>query len=181
MPINDDFLREVETPRGYLDQATWELIQASIPVPCVDIFPVLRDTAGKITHLGLIKRVAPFLGGYAWCHVGGRMFLNETVAEALNRHSVETLGVDISGQLDPSPQPDWVQEYPRDLPKVSGHGYDPRKHAISLSFVVDYPEDVLNVVGGEGLEFEWFPVNLDGTLVVENSWPGSMETFAHLK
>lgn len=154
--FSNDSLREVQTPDGYLDQKTWELIQASIPVPCVDIYPVIRDSEGKITHLGMIERVAPFQGGRSWCHVGGRIFLNETVAEALNRHSVETLGVDISEKLGDTPQPGWVEEYLRVLPSVDGHGYDPRKHAISLSFAIDYPEDTLNVVGGEGLKFQWF-------------------------
>ncbi len=163
---------------GMLDLTTWELVQRSIPVPCVDIFPIRRAPDRSISHLGLIRRVAPFAGSYAWCHVGGRMMLGEDIAQALERHSVETLGQSIRDRIGADAQPDWVMEYKRSEPTRPQDGWDPRKHAISLMFAIEYPEDTFAVVGGEGVEFRWFARDELDTI---QTWPGSLAGFRRLR
>jgi hypothetical protein len=66
----------------------WATIRGSVPILCVDLYPVRRAPSGTIDGIGLIERAAPFTGGKVWCHVGGRVNLDDSVADAMNRHSV---------------------------------------------------------------------------------------------
>ena len=117
----------------FLPADTYRLIEQSMPIACVD-FVVVRESRG-CRELGLIRRASPH--GEVWCHLGGRIQRGETIADAIRRHSRETIGIE--PPLPLNPQPGYVYEwFPPDLAPRDGtiSGDDPRKHAVGLSFVV---------------------------------------------
>jgi len=158
----------------WLPDELWTTIQDSVPIVCVDIVPVRRDEHGTVTDVGFIRRLSPFDRRMVWCHVGGRVQLTETLADALRRHLVETLGPAADVDLGADPQPDYVMQYLRDEGPRAGlqAGWDPRKQAVGLTYVVDVPAEVAAVAGGEGTEFRWFSTELLGALT--DTWPGSL-------
>ena len=171
-PINPDAPQPV-----WLPAELWDTIQDSVPIVCVDVAPVLRDDAGEVTHVGFIQRTAPFSEDLVWCHIGGRVNLGESLAGALRRHLLETLGEAAVVDLGPDPQPAHVMQYFRNAPDPdSAHGWDPRKHAVGLTYVATIPAHaaalVAAVAGGEGASFAWFPVA--DLPPAEVTWPGSL-------
>lgn len=143
-------------------------IERSMPMACVDFVEV--TDAG----VGLILRDSPF--GQVWCHLGGRILRGETIADALRRHAHDTLRVELT--LPADPQPGYVyQWFPDDIrPNDDGvdHGHDPRKHAIGLSFIVDFigaaaPQN-------EALDYQHFAVDA----LPEPLWPGTAELLRRL-
>ena len=159
----------------------WATIQASIPIVCVDAVLARRTLDGTVTQVGLIRRFDATGKATTWCHIGGRMQLGESIAEALDRHVTETVGLDITKQLGPDPQPDYVQQYfpaPDAHPELPGAGVDARKHAVALSFLVTVEEEVAAVAGSEGLEFAWF--NTEQLAALTDVWPGSMSMITRL-
>ena len=162
---------------GWLPAGLWESIQDSVPIVCVDIAPVLRDDTGTVSHVGFIQRTAPFTDALVWCHVGGRVNLGESLAAALRRHLTETLGPAAAVELGSDPQPAHVMQYFRTQPdSTEPHGWDPRKHAVGLMYLVTIPAEtarhVSAVAGGEGCTFAWFPIL--ALPAAEDTWPGSL-------
>ena len=155
----------------FLPADTYRLIEQSMPIACVD-FVVVRESRG-CRELGLIRRASPH--GEVWCHLGGRIQRGETIADAIRRHSRETIGIE--PPLPLNPQPGYVYEwFPPDLAPRDGtiSGDDPRKHAVGLSFVVAVdgeaqPRD-------EALEFAYFVPDA----LPPNLWPGCRELFGRL-
>jgi ADP-ribose pyrophosphatase YjhB (NUDIX family) len=138
-----------ETP-GFLEAEVWENIQQQVPIVCVDVV-VMSNGA---TRYGLISRETAD-EGRKLCLTGGRIYRNETVAEAISRQLLTTLGGAISFELDDEPQPLYVAQYFPDL--RDGHGWDSRKHAVALTFVVDIAGPVEPM--GEACDFIWFPID----------------------
>ena len=149
----------------YLPADDYALVERSVPLVCVDFILVRRTPSGR--QIGLILRESPY--GEVWCHLGGRIGRGESIAQALQRHSDDTLGVRLD--LGPDPQPDHVYQWfpeddtPSDAAKFD-HGVDSRKHAIGLSFA-------LATVGeptprNEAIAFDWF--DLDA--LPQPLWPG---------
>lgn len=137
---------------GWLSESDWKTAQASLPITCVDVLP-LRDVAGQ-TELGLILREVP-PSGRAWCLVGGRLRRDEPLSGAVHRELQECLGDAITPVLPAPEQPSFVAQYmtsPR-----PGYGYDPRQHAVSLTFAVRISGWV--EPRGEALEFRWLPIS----------------------
>ncbi|WP_448455258.1 DUF4916 domain-containing protein [Mycolicibacterium phlei] len=135
-----------------------------MPILCVDFVPV-HDVGGGL-EVGLILRESPF--GRVWCHLGGRVQHGETISDAIRRHAHETLSVVIDP--GPDPQPLLVyQWFPDELQPRNGlvTGLDPRKHAISLSFVVDLGSGIADP-RNEALDFAFFPVEA----LPQPLWPG---------
>lgn len=132
---------------GFLPADEWERIQRQVPIVCVDAVVmaesrsryalILRDTADE---------------GQRLCLTGGRVYRNETIAEAISRQLFTTLGTDIRFQLDDEPQPYYVAQYFPE--RRNGHGWDSRKHAVALTFVVDVAGQVTPM--GEALDVTWF-------------------------
>lgn len=137
----------------FLPADTYALVEASVPIACVDFVPY-RDTARGEREIGLILRESPF--GQVWCHLGGRIGRGETIRGALLRHADDTLGVSLD--LPDDPQPDYVYQWfpPENRPMDAGeltYGDDPRKHAIGLSYVHASGDPAPQ---NEALEFAWF-------------------------
>jgi ADP-ribose pyrophosphatase YjhB (NUDIX family) len=84
--------------------------------------------------------------------VGGGVHAGETLSEAIERHVRTTLGDDVHHDAIETAQPGAVGEY---LPVMrEGYGFDPSKHAIAVSYIVELsgrvePRD-------EALDFSWF-------------------------
>ncbi len=156
---------------SFLPDDLYATIERSIPVACVDFVPVRRSGTGL--EVGLILRRSPF--GRVWCHLGGRIRYGETVRQAIVRHSVDTIGV--IPIVAPDPQPDFVYQWfpppvaPRD---GTGHGNDPRKHAIGLSFLVEI--DAEPDPGNEALDFRF----ADPLRLPDPMWPGSAQLIGEL-
>lgn len=145
----------------------YETIEKSMPLTCVD-FVEMTDAG-----VGLILRDSPF--GQVWCHLGGRILRGERIADGLRGHARETLAVEVD--LPADPQPGYVcQWFPDDIRPDDGvdHGHDPRKHAIALSFVVEFhgtPEPQ-----NEALDYRHFAVDA----LPEPLWPGTAELLRKL-
>lgn len=137
------------TDRGdgrLIPKAEYDLIQARVPILCVDLLPVNAASDA----IGLIRRETPG-EGEGWCLVGGAVVRNEPLLEAIDRHVHSTLGDRFDFRLA-SQEPLAVIEYFTE-PSL-GEFHDPRKHAVALSYVAicqGEPEPV-----GEALEFRWF-------------------------
>lgn len=146
-------------------------IEQSIPIACVDFVPTREGRHGQ--EVGLILRDSPF--GRVWCHLGGRILRGETIRQAILRHAEDTLAVGVA--LPQNPQPDYVyQWFPPDIAPHDGtvHGDDPRKHAIGLSYLVEF--DGAPRPREEALDFSYFPPSeLPAPL-----WPGSEELLREL-
>jgi len=158
----------VKNHTDHLPHELYSIIEASVPIICVDIVPVILDEDGEVDSVGLILRKSPF--GPVWCHLGGRVRYGETVADAIDRHVRETLS-DTSAVIDDDPQPDYVYQWFPDAVAPRGDlpfGTDPRKHAVALSFALELDGDPLPTEKGEALEFEYFPVEK----LPRPLWPG---------
>lgn len=134
---------------GFLPASLWADIQQHVPIVCVDVLPMRNDR----TEYGLILRETAD-EGQKLCLVGGRILRNETVAEAVSRQLLTTLGPDISFDPGDDPQPAYVAQYfPEPRPD---HSWDSRKHAVALTFVIDIAGSI--TPREEALDFVWRPV-----------------------
>ncbi len=123
-----------------------------MPIACADCVPVRLASDGQtIEQIGLIHRDTPHQGK-RWCMVGGRMYRNESVADAIARQLRETLGPDVLFEIDFDRQPDFVAQY--FTQKRSEGLLDPRQHALTMAFVV--PIRGVVVAMGEADLFQWF-------------------------
>ncbi len=132
-----------------LPAADYELVRASVPILCVDVLLSPNDNPRQVA---LIRR-ATYAGGEGWCLVGGRVLRNEHLPAAVERHVAATLGpavrvdrstLELGAVIEYFTEPDL------------GDFYDPRKHAVALTYAAScecagQPEAL-----GEALEFGWF-------------------------
>jgi ADP-ribose pyrophosphatase YjhB (NUDIX family) len=137
---------------NWLDASEWKWVQDTMPIACCDVVPVQVGDDGKaVERIGLIYRATPHQG-MRWCMVGGRMWRNESLVEAIGRQLRETLGPLVRFALEPDRQPDFIAQYftfnrPNYL-------LDPRQHAITSSFVVPINGEITAM--GEAESFQWF-------------------------
>jgi len=136
---------------NWLEAEDWKWVQDTVPVVCVDAAPLRVDAAGEIQRIGLIFRETPHQGR-KWCMVGGRVFRNESLAEAMGRHLRETLGDALRFQIRPDEQPLYVSQYFTHQREVGT--LDPRQHAVAMNYCVAVEGDVS--AAGEALDFGWF-------------------------
>jgi ADP-ribose pyrophosphatase YjhB (NUDIX family) len=153
---------------GWLSDEDYDRVQRSVPIACVDFVPVRRDAGGAVVQIGLIRRHTPFDGKTMWCHLGGRVNRDETIAEALRRHGQVitggTLHFDVGNR--PLAVMEWFAE-----PHVTAvlQGSDPRKHSIGLCYVAEAVGEFEARPGSEALAFDWFrPDDVAGL----QTWPG---------
>lgn len=133
----------------WLPEDEWVRLQAVIPIAVVDVVPIAPDDVPL--RVGLIRRQTPHQGE-RWNLVGGRIRRGETVSEALRRQVAETLGGRASVDVADDIQPHYVAQYaPEIRPPFS---YDPRKHAIGLTFALRIDGEI--APRGEAVGFEWF-------------------------
>jgi 8-oxo-dGTP pyrophosphatase MutT (NUDIX family) len=104
-------------------------------------------------EIGLIYRETPHQGR-RWCLIGGRLRLNETFRAAVVREVNEALGTTVRCVVDVPVQPLFVAEYLSR--RVKGALFDPRQHAIGLTFDVQLRG--IAKPRGEALDFQWFNI-----------------------
>jgi ADP-ribose pyrophosphatase YjhB (NUDIX family) len=66
---------------SWIPQAQYEMIQAAVPVLCVD---VVLHPAGFPRQAGLIRRAGA--ARETWCMIGGRVLRDEPLPDAVSRH-----------------------------------------------------------------------------------------------
>lgn len=142
---------DTETQNAWLSPEEIELVRAQVPIIYVDAVPVRVDSAGNVTQVGLLLRVAAD-GSISRMVVSGRVLFGERVRDALVRHLEKDLGKFALPQIPAAPAPFTVVEYFPDRAR-SGF-YDPRQHAISLAFVV--PVDGECEPTQQALDLAWF-------------------------
>ncbi|WP_185973229.1 DUF4916 domain-containing protein [Aeromicrobium piscarium] len=136
-----------------MSAADWRWAQDHLPILCVDVLPIATIDGQR--HIGLIEREHPE-GTMVWCHLGGRVWRGETIAEAIRRHLNETLsGAEVHVPDEPQPQL-VMQWFPERRDGLTHSGVDPRKHAVALCFVLPVAPAACVSDGGEGLKFRWF-------------------------
>jgi ADP-ribose pyrophosphatase YjhB (NUDIX family) len=136
-----------------LPEKDWKLVCESVPILCVD---VLLSPIADPRQVALIRRATYEGASDGWCLVGGRVLRNEHLPAAVERHVAATLGPAV--RVDPSTlQLGTVIEYftQRDL----GDFYDPRKHAVALTYTASCECAGEPTPQGEALEFRWFKID----------------------
>lgn len=168
-------MRHVNDPhRLQLPLDEWNLAKASVPIACTDIV-VTREAYGLVTEVALIRRRYRD-GNLRWCHLGGRVGLDEQLTAAALRHVETTIDIpakDLDSLRSGFPSvPVTYFEFMRfeDLGS-SETGLDPDKHAISWCYRLPWiwDSDPRPVEGGEAEEVKWFPV----AQLPDDVWPGT--------
>lgn len=142
---------QIDTKTGWLSPDLLANVRASVPMVYVDAVPVRVNTLGRVTHIGLLLRVAAD-GTVSRMVVSGRVLFGERIRDALVRHLEKDLGPMALPRIPPNPAPFTVVEYFPD-PDQSGF-HDPRHHAVSLAYVV--PVDGDCIPSQEALDLAWF-------------------------
>lgn len=120
-----------------------------VPIVCVDLLPWREEN--NVVKLGLIRRLTP-TGGSGYALVGGRVRRGEELGDAIRRHLADSLGTSIDYQPPEVEQPATIGQYfPQ---RRRGYPWDPRKHAVALSYTVEVSG--IPKPRGEALGFEWF-------------------------
>lgn len=136
----------------WLSDADWAMVRGLVPIACVDVLVWSGETA--VERVGLIFRDTP-MGKPGWCVVGGRLMLEEMLAEAIGRQLRETLGDEVRFGLEAEPTPIYVAQY---FPRRRDAGLiDPRQHAVGMVFAVKVEGEIR--ARGEAKDFRWFDVN----------------------
>lgn len=142
---------------AWLSEKEWAWAQESLPIVCVDAMPVSFHESEL--RIGLILRETP-QQGQRWCLVGGRLRMDESLSNALNREWQSAFGEQLSPTAVSKP---YIVEYQRSY--SPGHPWDPRKHAVSATYSV-LTRKTLTPHGTEALDFRWFAIDeLDDRVV----------------
>jgi hypothetical protein len=135
--------------RGRLPRLAYAFVTKLVPIACVDVLPYRVGPSG--VEVGLVQRLDAN-GRLVWNLVGGGIYRRESIAEAAARHIRTTLGEDVTWDNSDLDEPDGLGEY---FPvPVAGAGFDPRKHAIALTYAIPLSGEA--VARGEALDFRWF-------------------------
>lgn len=145
-------------PGVWLAPDEWQRVQRSIPVLGVDVLPVRWTTHPRrsVAALGLILRDSP--QGRGWCLCGGRVLYGESLHEAIARQIRDTFGAAARFETHSGAQPLYVAQYAPAAREVRGFdAFDPRQHAIGLTFAVTLTGAL--TPRGEAHDFNWFPAD----------------------
>lgn len=121
----------------YLPDEQYRLVTSSVPIVCVDIIPV-RQTGDSSWEIGVIERAT---GSQAskLAVLGGRIHHSETISEAIARHLQDDLSVYSFSFLgtNSTSRPFIVQQYAHAASAEKPTGFDPTKHAIALTYLIE--------------------------------------------
>lgn len=132
--------------KSFLSNRVFNLMQASVPIVCIDLVILRRGPSSK-TEILLIKRSLKTEIG-KWCNIGGRVIKNERLAATIKRQAKKELGVSVAIL------PPWRPNCPlcvMDDPKA-----DPQKHSITLVYPVTIKSGELKNCGPEFNDVRWF-------------------------
>jgi ADP-ribose pyrophosphatase YjhB (NUDIX family) len=143
------------TNRGWLRGRTYRRAIKSVAVPGIDLLLWGHDDGAS--SFGLILREVE-QGREGWNLIGGRIRRCERIEHAIERHLRETLIGDFHWQVGDVKKPVLVEEY---MP-VAGRPaapFDPRKHQVSLNYILYVEGRPDFEVQGEAKAFRWFPID----------------------
>ena len=141
----------------WIPEEEYQVICAQVPILCVDLLPII-DNDGCF---GLIERDT-YAGKRGLNLIGGSVLIDEPIPDALDRHLHASLGG--AANLDHK-SVRFVGVYQYYKKAREGQLHDPRKNAVSLTYVGNVSGPLSP--GGEALAFHKFPV----------SRPPGMESF----
>jgi ADP-ribose pyrophosphatase YjhB (NUDIX family) len=133
----------------HLPAPIYSALKRLVPILCVDLLPINANDDGLV---GLVRRRGAQPGEKGWAMVGGRVYRNEPVEDAVLRHLVDALGDRVTLRSQPLIGPVVAEYFPHRQPDRL---WDPRQHAVSLTYVARVWGDP--VPQGEALGFDWFP------------------------
>jgi ADP-ribose pyrophosphatase YjhB (NUDIX family) len=136
----------------WIPEEKYEFIKASVPIVCVDVLLSPHDDPKRI---GLIRR-ATYNDGFGWCLIGGAVLRNEPLFDAVDRHVQATLGGNMR-VVRSTMRLGAVIEYFSE--KGLGDFYDPRKHAVALTYTAACEFDGKPEATGEAIDFRWFSID----------------------
>lgn len=136
----------------WIPEEEYEFIRASVPIVCVDVLLSPHDAPGQI---GLIRR-ATYDGSFGWCLIGGAVLRNEPLFDAVDRHVHATLGGNIR-VVRSTMHLGAVIEYFSE-PGL-GDFYDPRKHAVAITYTAGCEFNGKPEAAGEAIDFHWFSID----------------------
>ena len=162
----------------YLKEETYKTIVNSIPIICVDIIPIKQVC--KVWNIGIIRRSTGSESG-KFAILGGRISLNETITEAINRHLLKDLGVVRFSfyKTNEVQKPFYVLQYFKGTKSKEPFGFDPTKHAIALTYLVEIKE--VPLPKNEASEFRWITNKQIPKQVAFNQNIAMQEAFEQLK
>jgi len=123
----------------YLSDDLYQSVTHAVPIVCVDVIPV-RQNAGQ-WEIGIITRATGPEAGKA-ALLGGRVWHNETLDDAIKRHILTDwditnfsffAGNDIG-------RPFHVQQHLHQDSSEAPYSFDPTKHAIALTYLIELQE-----------------------------------------
>ena len=135
----------------WMTEEDYKFIRDHVPILCVDVLLSPNDDPGR---LALIRRAAP--GGDAWCLIGGRVLRNERLAAAVERHVATTLGPGVHVDRSALELGAVVEYFTERRPDGL---YDPRKHAVALTYAASCECTGEPEAMGEAFEFAWFKID----------------------
>ncbi len=141
---------DVDARAGWLSREDLESARERLPILYVDAVPVMVNSVGAVTHIGLLLRAMPD-GSISRAIVSGRVQYGERIRDAIVRHLEKDLGNLSLPRLGASIQPFAINEYFPDATVTGFH--DPRQHAVALAFVVPCHGECVPSQGA--LEFTW--------------------------
>ena len=161
---------EIDQQTQWLGQNEFEIVRGRLPILYVNIVPVRVDSAGNVTHVGLLLRGMPD-GQISRSIITGRVLYGERVRDAVIRHIVKDLGPVAFPRIPVSLQPfDVVEYFPE--PDVSGY-HDPRQHAVALAYVIAVTGDCQP--SQEALDLVWLDVSEASSDVVRSEMSGGQD------
>jgi len=161
---------DLDQRAGWLSHEELEQARERLPILYVDAVPVLVNSVGAVTHVGLLLRAMPD-GSISRAIVSGRVQYGERIRDAIVRHLEKDLGSIAMPRLSASPQPFTVVEY---FPDVAVTGFhDPRQHAVSLAFIVPCEGECEPSQGA--LEFTWLTPDECASIAVRAEMTGGQD------
>ena len=137
---------------AYLSDDLYQTVTSSVPLVCVDLIPVRRK--GDQWNIGLITRATGSEKGKI-AILGGRIYHDEAIESAIRRHLEENLGIGKFTLLQGNvlDRPFMVQSYTHSDDVEPNSPYDPTKHAIALTYLIEIEGEIRS--SNEAGDFHW--------------------------
>lgn len=131
----------------WLSDREYELITKKTPIPTVNLV-IIRQNMNRWEVLLLIRKIG--YGSGSWCIIGGRVRMDESIKQAINRHARD-LGVKVK----------IISPFERNFPCFidDRNTQDETKHPISMVYPVKIVSGKIRDEGMEYKGYKWFLIN----------------------
>lgn len=142
---DDELVAELEK-RGLFDKnglvkdGPYGIGVKTLPIICVDLILVKKNGPGF--QIGVIERVTGSQAGKL-AVIGGRIKKDQSIKEAIGHHLQKDLKI-IHWRFwfgNTEFRPFYVQQYFQQESSCDGYGFDPTKHAIALTYLVESDDE----------------------------------------